>query len=241
MHISSSQPTVRALARPKAHTPQKEVDHVLKDLARLHLGEQRQVLGNRENIPRVADQPVAAKPAHPRKSEPEVIIISDGDENASPLGQKAGVLRLPKATQLAQLARRVPGATDNTTLARVVRDFVDVLQSSRSRTLTKEGFTFLDALYKQLADPSVYAVPLRGSRTRSGHAQEAAPDADARRIKMNTLLRLKRDVVQAKSNRALAKMVGDFGACIDKSKGRTLTKDALAFLDSLAGTLRAMP
>lgn len=219
------------------------MENVLKDLAQLKLGEPRQVLGNRENIPRPVVTPPAKPAQQPKKvqaPDPEVIVISDG-ENAAPLGQKAAVVKLPKAAQLAQLARRVPEATDNVTLARVLRDFIDVLESSRSRTLTKEGFTFLDALYKQLADPSVYAVPLRTSRTRSGRQQENAPEADARRIKMDKLFRLRRDVVQAKSNRALAKMVADFGACIDKSKGRTLTKDALGFLEGLTGTLRAMP
>lgn len=168
-------------------------------------------------------------------------MISDDEDENEPMGQKAAVTRLPKAAQLAQLARRVPDATDNAMLARVTRDFADVLQSSRSRTLTKEGFAFLDALYKQLADPSVFAVPLRTSRTRSGTAQEHAPEADARRIKMDVLFRLRRDVAQARSNRALAKMVTDFGACIDKSKGRTLTKDALGFLDGLVGALRTVP
>lgn len=219
---------------------------MLKDLARLDLGNQRQVLGNRGNLPRpvhAATPALPAKPvAQPKKpaAEPEVIVISDDGENAAPLGQKAAVTRLPKATALAQLARRVPNATDNVTLARVVRDFVDVLQSSRSRTLTKEGFAFLDALHKQLADPSVFAVPIRNSRTRSDRAQEAAVgEADARRIKLDRLQRLRKDVVQSKSNRAIAKTVADFGVVIDKSKGRTLTKDALGFLDDLVGTLKA--
>ena len=227
---------------------------MLKDLARLQLGTQRQVLGNRGNLPRPDPIPAAAaaaaaapaapvkKPAVPAAAaiaEPEVIVLDD-DENAAPLGQKAAVTRLPKAEALAQLTRRVAGATDNVMLARAARDFVDVLQSSRSRTLTKEGFAFLDALYKRLADPSVFVVPMRNSRTRSEHAQaEAAGDADARRIKVDRLVRLRRDVTQSKSNRAIAKTVADFGAVIDKSKGRTLTKDALGFLDDLVGALKA--
>ena len=216
----------------------KEVERVLKDLARLDLGKQRQVLGNRENIPR----PGPAAGAEVKKTkdvQPNVIVISDDDENVRALGQKEAMLHLPKAAALVQLARRVPDATDNVLLARVVRDFVDVLQSSRSRTLTKEGFVFIDALYKQLSDPSVFIVPMRASRTRSEHAQEEAPEADARRIKLGKLLQLRKDVVAAKSNRAVAKTVVEFGACIDKSKGRTLTKDALGYLEDLVCALRA--
>lgn len=221
---------------------------MLKDLARLQLGTQRQVLGNRGNLPRPAPGAPAAAPGAPSKkpaapaaaavADPEVVVISD-DENAAPLGQKAAVTRLPKAIALTQLTRRVAGATDNVMLARVVRDYADVLQSSRSRALTKEGFAFLDALYKQLSDPSVFVVPLRNSRTRSDHAQEeAAGEADARRIKMDKLAKLRKDVLLSRSNRAIAKTVADFGAVIDKSKGRTLTKDALGFLDDLVGALK---
>ncbi len=170
----------------------------------------------------------------------KVIVISSDGENGG-LGQKAAAMRLPKAIQLGTLARMVPDATDNMALARLIRNFVDILESSRSRSLTKEGFTFLDALHQQLADPDVYVVPLRTSRTRTETLLDTAPEADARRVKMDRLFRLRRDVGAAKSNRMLAKMVTEFGTCIDKSKGRTITKDALGFLHGLSDTLRAMP
>ena len=45
----------------------------------------------------------------------------------------------------------------------------------------------------------------------------------------------------AEFEKELAKMVTEFGTCIDKSKGRTITKDALGFLHGLADRLQAMP
>jgi casein kinase 1 len=239
------QPSVRAAPHGRTSLPgnQPHMEGILKDLAHLRLEEPRQILAERaNNIPRV---PRPTKLAQGKKdpatsSDDEgVIVISDSENGTT---QKAAAVRLTKASQLAALARIVPSATDNVMLARVVREFVEILDSSRSKALTKEGFAFLDALHKQLADPSVYAVPLRTSRTRSGAQQEAAPnDADARRAKMDKLFALRRDVPQAKTNRMLAKLVADFGACIDKSKGRTITKDAMGFLNGLADKLRTMP
>ena len=217
------------------------MEGILQDLAQLTLGEPRQILGERvNNVAKIArpPHPVDAKKRVPAGSGDEgAIVLSSDGENGTP--QKAAAVRLTKAAQLLQLTRTATEATDNVMLARVVREFVAVLESSRSRALTKEGFAFLDALHKQLADPSVYAVPMRASRTRSGTHQELIPDVDARRAKMDKLFALRRDVQQAKSNRMLAKMVSDFGVCIDKSKGRTLTKDALAFLAGLSDRLRS--
>lgn len=222
----------------------QNLEGILNDLAQLRLEEPRQILGQRvNNIPNAARPPpqaAAAKKAQSEASDEEgVIVISSDGENGVP--QRAAAVRLTKAAQLLQLTQAAQDATNNVMLARVVRDFAHILESSRSRALTKEGFAFLDTLYKQLADPSVYVVPLRTSRTRSGAQQETAPEADARRAKMDKLYSLRRDVATAKSNRMLAKMVSEFGATIDKSKGRTLTKDAFGFLDNLANKLRAMP
>lgn len=215
------------------------MEGILQDLAKLTLAEPRQILGERgNNVPNAARPAKATdtkkKAAAPSSGNEGVIVISSDGENGT---AERGAARLTKAAQLLRLSRAASEATDNVMLSRVVLEFTEILETSRSRALTKEGFTVLDALYKQLADPSVYAVPLRTSRTRSGTQQETVPEADARRVKMDKLFILRRDVRQARSNRMLAKMVSDFGACIDKSKGRTLTKDALAFLSGLSERL----
>ncbi|PSR70552.1 hypothetical protein PHLCEN_2v13591 [Hermanssonia centrifuga] len=243
---------VRALGPTKSRkatvgTKPADVEGVLNRLAKLDLAlAQRPVLGNVANAPHPPrPSPVLVNGDKARKKPvsqelEKVIVISSDGENGG-LGQKAAAMRLPKAIQLGTLARMVPDATDNLALARLIRNFVDILESSRSRSLTKEGFTFLDALHQQLADPDVYVVPLRTSRTRTETLLDTAPEADARRAKMDRLFRLRRDVGAAKSNRMLAKMVTEFGTCIDQSKGRTITKDALGFLHGLSDTLRAMP
>ncbi|CAL1712942.1 unnamed protein product [Somion occarium] len=237
--------TVRVQAHPKPPaTKSDEIERLLHGLVNLHVAD-RPVLGTR-NINEVGAPPVQAavkpiekpKPLH-EDTEGVIVISSDGENDS----QKAPAAhRLPKATHLTQLARRVPDATDNVALAKVVREFVEFLKTSRSRTLTKEGFAVLDAVYKQLADPSVYVVPLRTSRRNNANESRENANAplDARRAKMNKLFALRREVGQAKDNKTLARMVADFGTVIDQSNGRTITKDAFGFLDGLAAKLRAM-
>ncbi|KAI0081547.1 CK1/CK1 protein kinase [Panus rudis PR-1116 ss-1] len=240
------EPVVRAQTKP-APGKVNDLEKLLHDLVGLHVqeegGGQRQVLGARnlnENQQK-GGPPDAENVRKGARTDPDgVIVISSDDENDS---QKApAAIRLPKATHLAQIARTIPDATNNVALAKAVREFLDVLQSSRSRTLTKEGFAVLDALYKQLADPSVYIVPLRTSKSRGDNTNTSAENThlDARRAKMNKLFALRRDVQQAKDNKTLAKLVAEFGAVIDRSNGRTVTKDAFGFLEGLATRLRAL-
>ncbi|KAK7681612.1 hypothetical protein QCA50_015345 [Cerrena zonata] len=239
-------PTVRVEAPQPAKKPATkpdEIERILNGLVNLHVAD-RPVLGTRN----INEAPQAAIPAEkpPHKAKPpvyedseEVIVISSGDENSA-----RPEARLPKAEQLTKLIVRIPDVTDNVALARVVRDFSTILQSSRSRTLTKEGFKVLDAVYKQLADPSVYIVPLRTSRSRQtqnqNESREGSGAQDARRAKMNKLFTLRREVGAAKDNKTLAKMVAEFGAVIDQSNGRTMTKDAFGFLEGLSSKLRAL-
>ncbi|KAI0685806.1 CK1/CK1 protein kinase [Cytidiella melzeri] len=214
-----------------------DVDALLRGLTNLDLKD-RQALGRRDN--NIARDPHVAKPAVkklPGVSDERVVLDStSADEGES---QKRGVMRLTKATQLTQLTRRIRDATDNVALARVVREFTEVLDSSRSRTLTKEGFAFLDALYKQLADPSVFVMPMRTSRKQQQQENDV-PEGDARRAKMNKMLRLRQEAAQAKNNKQLAQLVSEFGTTIDKSKSRSITKDSIAFLDILASTAREL-
>ena len=248
----ASQPTVQVQAHAPAKTPAAkatEIERILHGLVNLHVAERpadRTVLGVRN--PNEAPAKAVAKPGKADKPKPkppvhdhdlddsdEVIVISSGDENSARPER-----RLPKAEQLNKLIVRLPDVTDNIALARVVRDFSNILQSSRSRTLTKEGFKVLDAIHTQLSDPSVYVVPLRTLRSRTSQNQNESREAEARRVKMNKLFSLRREVGFAKDNKTLAKMITEFGTVIDQSNGRTMTKDAFGFLDGLAGKLRAL-
>lgn len=244
--------------RRTAATPGPEnVEQILNELANLKI-EDRPVLGDRKNI----DNAIQQAKADAKKPAREVIVITDstdaGDltkqnqkqtqaQNHIILPAGYGGTRIPKAIQLNKLTTTVSEATNNAAIAGVVTDFVVLLKSNRSRTLTKEGFAFLDALYKQLADPSVYVVPLRTSRNNTDkdseqHQQQQGVGGaaqDARRVKLDVLAALRREVETATGNRALAKMVADFGAVTNKSGGRTVTKDGFAFLEGLAARLKA--
>ncbi len=118
----------------------------------MKLGE-RTVLGDRQNIDNAIQQAKAAPPSD------QYIVISSGSEGDDSTPQR--YQKTPKAYKLNKLEKLAHEATDNDTLAQVVLDFVETLKSYSSRSLTKEGFAFLDALYKQLADPSVFVAPLR--------------------------------------------------------------------------------
>ncbi|KAF7979648.1 hypothetical protein HWV62_41619 [Athelia sp. TMB] len=210
------------------------LEAILVDLAKLNFEGELPSSGDRANIDKAVEKAKSAA-----KQPAEAIVISDDsdDEKPKPRAPSPLGVRLPKAVQLNKLTAAITAATDYEEMSGVVTDFVAFLQSNRSRTLTKEGFAFLDALYKQLEDPSVLVVPLRTSRTRNpSQQQEAAPNAP--RLKLDILATLKREVSAARSNRALAKMVADFGAVINKSSGRTVTKDGFAFLEGLAARLK---
>lgn len=84
-------------------------------------------------------------------------ISSDSSEEESAPRQPM----LPKRVRLVKLTKRAGAGTDNLELSKLVLEFIQVLQMNSSRTLTREAFEFLDALHKQLADPSVFIVPTR--------------------------------------------------------------------------------
>lgn len=137
--------------------PADDIERVLNGLANMNLGA-RTVLGDRQNIDK-AVQKAKADVTQSSESDQFIVISSDseGGQVAPPHYQKT-----PKAVKFNMLTRQALDATDNKALAEVVEDFVAALKSYSSRTLTKEAFAFLDALYKQLSDPSVFDVtPLR--------------------------------------------------------------------------------
>jgi casein kinase 1 len=95
---------------------------------------------------------------HGKTSESSVIDISSDAEVESLMPARS---HLPKATRLNMLTTRASNAKDNATLAALVKEFVDVMKMNSSRTLTREAFGFLDVLFKQLDDPSVFIGPKR--------------------------------------------------------------------------------
>jgi casein kinase 1 len=224
------------LRRTPATPGADNVEQILNDLANLKLDD-RPVLGDRKNIHNAVQQ---AK-TDAKKPTAEVIVITDSTDGGKIKNHPPSpvVARIPKAARLNKLTVDVNAASDNNALSHVVLDFVAFLQSNRSRTLTKEGFAFLDALYKQLADPSVFVLPLRTSRTRSADKeQHQVLPPEPRHVKLDVLAALRREVTTASGNQALAKMVADFGAVTNRSSGRTVTKDGFAFLEGLAARLK---
>ncbi|KAI9058238.1 CK1/CK1 protein kinase [Trametes sanguinea] len=253
------EPTVRATAAPKpaARMDSGELQGVLNGLANMQLGD-RPVLAVRDNLvnrdsntpPKDAQKPVKAQKPSPKAKE-VINLVSDDEESRNEnahgrtrVAPAAG--RHSKAQRLSQLAREIAAATDKATLGRLVREFSQVMEDNKSRMLTKEGFAVLDALHKQLADPGALAGPIRTAKSRASGASEAPESAGAageretRWGKMNKLYRLGQDVRRAGSSEQLAQLVVEFGAVINRSSGRTVTKDGFGFLAGLAGRLEAL-
>lgn len=232
--VSKVQPQVVRPAPTRPTMDTDEMENVLNDLAKLQLDPPRPILGDQTNVPAPARKDNAKKPR-------DIISLSDSSEegrpkpNGQPLPPRTPV-RTRKASQLQKLRYSVLDSTDNAALAVAVEEFTDFLQLG-SKTLTKEGFAFLDALYKQLADPSIFVHPLRTLRSANREDNQAPQPAH---VKLGVVARLRREVGTASSNRVLANLVADFGAVTNKSSGRTITKDGFAFLEGLAARLQAL-
>jgi casein kinase 1 len=194
----------------------------------------RTVLGEKGNL---APAPAAVQPKKAAAAIDMIVISSD--EEGEGTAARSG--RHTKAARLLKLARQTGAAVDNESLARLVHAFRDAVTSG-GRTLTKEGFVFLDGLHKQLADRDILLVPLRTSqqarrtaRTEDSHLREVTVEE-----RRSRLWQLRTDVAHAQDNRALGKLVADFGTMIDRSAGRRLTNDGLAFLDGIEERLRTL-
>lgn len=160
--------------------PREEMADILNNLTKLNLGAAKNILGDRTNVQeavrkakedaKLSDSSGNGGAAQKKKpvqppgaAGSEVIVISDGSDGGE------GADRVPahfqatksKAYLLNRLADKASNAPDNATLAELVKEFKHVLQMNSSRTLTKEAFYFLDVLYKQLDDPSVFVKPQR--------------------------------------------------------------------------------
>jgi casein kinase 1 len=208
----------------------------LKGLAQLRINTDntgRPVLGDRKNVQGGGNNGGDLLLKKPGPAD--VVVISDSERSP---GGHGPVDRYDKAARLIKLTQAAGKAADNRVLAHLTEDFVKVLRNSNSRTLTREGFAFLDALHKQLADPSVFIVPLRSSRARSQRDQESPVVAEeAPRERRSRLSGLCMSLVKAQDNKTVAGLVAEFGALIDKTAGRKLTKDGMSFLDIVADRL----
>ncbi|KAI0247145.1 kinase-like domain-containing protein [Lactifluus subvellereus] len=241
--LQQQQPASRP-SKPRSHHSQLGDPHVaelLLGLAQLNVkNSDRPVLGDKKNVQDHGRSPVLLI----KKPEAtDTIVISDGTLSPRGGGGEYGpaAQRYNKAARIAKLTQAAGQAADNRVLAQITADFVKVLQSSSSRTLTREGFAFLDALHKQLADPSVFIVPLRTSKARSSRehdggspGEEAPQQHQERRSRLNVL---RASLAKAQDNKTLAGLVAEFGTMIDKAAGRKLTKDGMGFLECMSERL----
>jgi len=153
--------------------PRDEMAGILNGLKKLNLMPGQTILGDRTNVQeamRIAKEdakinstkqiqrvaPGAAGGSGPGGQN--VIEISDQSEATDFMPMR---YQAPKALRLNQLAEKASSATENKSLAAIVKEFSEVLKMNSSRTLTREAFYFLDVLYKQLDDPSVFIEPTR--------------------------------------------------------------------------------
>lgn len=261
-------------AREPAPSPATvDIEKVLGDIANLNLNENR-ISGskrpaepqnsepaqgdeqNRNPAPgpeRAAENQANIKPPQQQK-QPSVIVISSDPESHRVAAPRPAT-RSTKAAAINGLTKQVPRASDNNALAQLLREFADVLKANRSKMLTREGFAFLAALERQLADPSVFLVsdsahpkegarPLREGSDRGsrgcGHgtqaSQEAAVSAGSGAVRA---VRQRLDASRAAlSNGELGEMLADFCAATRKTSGRSVTKDGFGFLAGLEARLR---
>ncbi|KAJ7935573.1 kinase-like domain-containing protein [Mycena leptocephala] len=220
----------------RSHAPApEEMERILNDLTNLDLGDP--VLGDRETVDEaVRKAKDAAKDDSAKEDNQSIEVIditSDSEEEDDTIPPPH---LTPKAYKLTKLTKRASDAIDNTALSALVVEFVGILKSYSSRTLTKEGFAFIDTLYKQLTDPSVFVLPMRQRSSDKSLQKEKEPA----HVKLGVVARLRREVLEATNNKTLAKMVEDFGQVTNKSSGRTVTKDGFAFLEGVAERLKVL-
>jgi len=225
----------------RAAATTSDMENVLQDLAKLQLNP-RPVLADQTN--KHATDPQAAK-LNDVKEESDIIdLTGDSTVGRRTAEQRKGLPRTPvrikKSERLWNLRMALSKSKDNAAISKIVAEFAAVLkETATSKTLTIEGFCFLDALYKQLGNPAALVQPMRTSRTRSTNLDQVAEPQPAY-VKLDLVARLKREVARAPNNKVLAQMVADFGAVTNRSSARTVTKDGFAFLEGLAARLQAL-
>lgn len=142
--------------------PHDEMAGILNGLMNLNL-EPQHVLGDRTNVQNAMqkakeDAKIESQKNADSGGRANVIVVASHSDNNDTVPVR---FQPPKAVRLGDLSRKASTASDDQTLARLVKEFVEVLRMNSSRTLTKEAFVFLDVLYKQLDDPSVFIQPAR--------------------------------------------------------------------------------
>ncbi|KAF8195370.1 kinase-like domain-containing protein [Pholiota molesta] len=211
-------PLIKTVNTPlRARTPavpRDEMADILNDLTKLNLAA-KPILGDRTNVQQAV-----------LKAQADAKL--DSSEQAAAEGSGVGSKRAIVISSGSERSGAFD-APDNATLSQLVKEFKDVLQINSSRTLTREAFYFLDVLYKQLDDPSVFIKPARCD-FETALLPSNAPEKEPPHT----------DVHYSQSNKALAAMVSDFAKVTNKSTGRTVTKDGFAFLDGLADRLKAL-
>jgi hypothetical protein len=219
------------------------MENLLQDLTKLHLNN-RPALADQTNVPTPDTQ--VAKPNDTKEGGDTIDLTTDSSGGRRTPEQPKNLpprtpVRIKKSERLWHLREAASKSADNTALSKVVAEFATVLkETGTSKTLTIEGFCFLDALYKQLGNPASLVQPMRTSRARSTVNLDQDAESQPAYVKLDLVARLKREVARAPNNKALAQMVADFGAVTNRSSSRTITKDGFAFLEGLAARLQAL-
>ena len=189
-----------------------------------------------------------------------VIVISDSDdEDLKPSRQ---VARGTKQATLRLLTRRAREAGDNEVLADLLHQFLDMyeLAGTRSRVVTRDAFEFLDGLVLRIEELSTGDGGEKDSRpqTRSSQMSESRTQSrDTSRME-STNSRLRQRVPAQKTetvkalrlrlqsspsamtNSHLSKLLAEFCQAVRATSGKTLTKDGVAFLESVETRLRKL-
>ncbi|OCB87752.1 CK1/CK1 protein kinase [Sanghuangporus baumii] len=187
------------------------------------------------------------------KYPPGVIVISDSSDEGS-IKPSRQMDRATKQATMRLLAKRARSATDNVSLADLLRKFLETysLTGTRSRVITRDAFDFLDTLVQQLENLSSVACNSRKtdsqlSRATSNQTQfESKQERLRQRPPMHTqksetvkaLRQRLQNGPQAMGNQELAKILSDFCVGVRSTTGKTLTKDGVAVLEGIESRLR---
>lgn len=210
------------------------MENILQGLGNLALEQvARPLIGERTNDKRSTGKTSVDKQASKLKHTQSLATTTEASSNATEDSVPRRYNK-SKAFTLNDLSRRVSQATDNESLAGIVKEYVNALQMNSSRVLTKEAFLFLDKLRKQLDDPSVFVQPKRATERSSNE------DRDPARTKLGVIARLRYAVKVAPNNQTLGNLISDFTQVTNRSAARTITKDGFLFLEGVADRLRAL-
>lgn len=205
---------------------------------------------NKENIP-INATTVDAKTNTKSSQERSSVIEISSDEDGAGSSRLRITDRTTKQNALRALSRQALESKDNTTLAELVRDFLEILKGSRSRVVTRDAFEVLEELSKKLEDSNKAAAPKRTKAKTSKEelSSEIAPITVQSRLRQRSTTVPKIETVKSLRTRLqalpkestgahLAKMMSDFCSALRATTGRTLTKDGMAFLEDVETRLR---